>query len=86
MLDIPCPQLERFAVELIDAYRRRDELMSNFPGSQEAIRAGVEVFRVHGLITAHRAHCAICRSRVDAVRKKKPSSAVRNDSAISRAG
>ena len=79
MLDIPCPQLERLAAELIDAYRRRDDLICNVGSSPDAIRAGVEVFRIHGMITAHRSQCSICRSRADALQKKKPASVDRGD-------
>jgi len=86
MLDIPCPQLERFAIELIDAYRLRDDLINKFPASQEAIEAGIEVFRVHGVITAHLAQCVICQNRTHAMEEKRLFSAIRNDSAISHVG
>ena len=86
MLDIPCPQMDRFAVDLINAHRHRDDLINKAPASHEAIRAAVEVFRIQGLITAHRAQCIFCQSRAEAKQKKKPSVAVGAEDAIQRAG
>ena len=85
MLDIHCPQMDRFAVDLIDAYRRREDF-SKFPASHEAIGAAIEISRIHGLITAHRSQCPFCRVRAEAMQKRKSPVAARDENAMQRAG
>lgn len=72
MQDLRCPKLDRFANQLIDAYRRRESVSDDSADCGQFKTVNLEIAHIHDMMTEHRYACPFCRLRAKAALERKP--------------
>lgn len=72
MSDIRCAKMDRFANQLIDAYRRRESFRDDSADADQMKEINLQITHTHELMTDHRHSCPFCRLRAQVPLNRKP--------------
>ena len=58
-MSVRCPKMDGFGSLLIDAYRKREEVMNRKGSLLELIYTADKIAQIHTMISAHRNQCVV---------------------------
>jgi hypothetical protein len=70
MSDLRCPKMDRLGRQLIDTYRRREELISQQHTLKELSAINEDMERLHQSMSMHRSACVFCKKYVRVLRRE----------------